>query len=294
VRFPPTGRAEIPDAIRERCNRVYALQAADRERLRATVPELIRRLDLTTGVLTAMTCDHRFALLLENWAASCDRAGIDCRESTVVFPTDPRAHAHVETLGFVSYFDAESRCLSAMTDSAIYGDHAWTAHMFHQNWVIANLLELPADVLFQDVDLIWRKDPRPFLVEQANAGADIQAMYDGPNSRFQPLYANSGFMYLRNSNRVRSFWAEVYARHEMVAYYHSQQQPLNVLLATYAHRGLDVRILDEERFANGHRYCGGRTPPPDPWVVHNSWTADLAEKRRRYEANDLWFLDRGR
>jgi len=157
--------------------------------------------------------------------------------------------------------------------------------------VIEQALACHVDVLFQDVDVVWRHDPVPELQALAAQGADIQVMYDGPNSRFQPLYANSGFMYLRNTSRVRDFWAEVCANHEWVGYYRSQQEPLNVLLAAHAHRGLDVRVLDEDRFANGHLYCGGRTPPDDPWVIHVSWTPDLATKLERYEANNLWFLD---
>lgn len=269
---------------------MYAEQAEDDQRLALAMPGLLARMDLSAGAIIGMTCDDQFSLLLENWAASCSRSEIDCRSSTIVFATDLEAHDRAEALGLVSYFDAKSSFLQKVTTSGQYGDAAWTEYMFHQNWVIKNLLQLPVDLLFQDVDLVWRRDPRPRLMEQARDGADIQAMYDGPNQRYQPLYANSGFMYFRNSPEVRAFWAEVYARHDMVAYYRSQQVPLNVLLAAHAHRGLDVRILDEERFANGHLYCGGRTAPADPWVVHNSWTKDIAEKLRRYEQNELWFL----
>jgi hypothetical protein len=133
-------------------------------------------------------------------------------------------------------------------------------------------------------------DPLPALSEAAAAGADIQAMYDGPNGRFEPMYANSGFMYFQNSVRVRDFWEEVYSRHDMVGYFRSQQEPLNVLLAAHAQRSLHVVVLDEERFANGHLYCGGRTPPADPWVVHHSWTANLEQKLKRYIDSELWFL----
>lgn len=278
--------AESQAAVR----RVYDAQSEDDERFAAAMPSLQVDLDLSGGVVTAMTCDRRFVLLLENWAASCVRHGIDIRNSTIVFPTDLEAHRRAESCGFISYFDSESLLIASMGDSGTYGDPAWTDYMYHQNWVIKNLFRFPGNVLFQDVDLVWRRDPRPFLAQQAKEGADIQAMYDGPNGRFQPLYANSGFMYFQNTPPVRAFWAEVMAQHDMIAYYRSQQEPLNVMLAAHAHRGLDVRILDEQRFANGHLYCGDRQAPDDPWVMHNSWTADLAEKLRRFEAFDLWFL----
>ena len=293
IRFHPRGRAEIPDAIRERCERVYALQADDTARFASVAADLRDRLDPTTRTVTAMTCDERFVILFENWAAGCDQAGIDCRTSTVVFPTDRATASRVEELGFVAHFDDESELLRGMTPSRQYGDRSWADYMYHQNWVIEQMLDLTPDIdlLFQDVDVVWRHDPRPALRATAEADADIQAMYDGPNPRFQPLYANSGFMYFRNNERVRSFWSEVIAKHELVGYYSSQQAPLNVMLAAHAQRGLGVRILDEDRFANGHLYCGGRTSPDDPWVVHHSWTRDLAQKLARYDQHGHWYLD---
>jgi hypothetical protein len=282
---------EIPEAVRLRCRRVEELQVVDSTRFAAAAPALLDRFELSNGVLTTMTCDDRFSILFANWAAACDQHAIDVRESTLVFATDERARERVESLGFVTYFDDESQLLADMKPSGRYGDLVWTEFMYHQNWVIAQVLALGVDVLFQDVDVVWRHDPVSFLQTEAAQGAHIQVMYDGPNQRFQPLYANSGFIYLHNTPEVRNLWAEVCAHRELVGYYRSQQEPLNVILAAHAHRGLDVRVLDEDRFANGHRYCGGRTPPDDPWVVHLSWTRDLATKLERYASHDLWFLD---
>lgn len=292
VRFHVAGSAEISDAITAQCDEVYHLQAQDSARFASASTDLFERLDASVGSVIAMTCDHRFSTLFANWAASCDHHGIDVRSSTIVFPTDGQAFDRIEALGFVAYHDPDSALVRAMSPSGSYADPAWVQYMYHQNWVIEELLGIEAgiDVLFQDVDVVWRRDPRPVLSANAANGIDVQAMYDGPNPRFQPLYANAGFMYMRNSPAVHSFWDEVYANHPMIGYYRSQQEPLNVLLAAHAHRGLEVLVLDEDRFANGHLYSGSRTAPADPWVVHHSWTADLATKLERYVASDTWFL----
>lgn len=273
---------------------VYAHQDADAKRFRKAMPALVSRLEPDLGVVTAMTLNHRFGELFENWAASCDAHGIDVRRSTIVMPTDAQAHEMVESLGFVSWFDPQSEMLATMAPSGRYGDDDWVQFMYHQNWVVKQLLALPGrpDVLFQDVDLVWRRDPRPYLGGRARAGIDLQAMYDGPSPRFQPLYANTGFMYLANTAATRTFWDVIYAYHDMVAFYRSQQEPLNVVLAIHAQQDLAVEILDDEAFTNGFRYCGGRTAPTDPMVVHHSWTADINQKLDRYEANGHWYLDR--
>lgn len=184
IRVHSVHRPEIPDHARRKTERVYELQSEDDVRFDAAIAGLLGRLDLSDGAVTAMTCDHEFVPLLENWAASCDRSGIECRAATVVFPTDRDAFDRIESLGFVTYFDEESQFLSEMTQSAAYGDTAWTDYMYHQNWVIKKLLGFPADVLFQDVDLVWRYDPIPHLRRQASDGVDIQAMYNGPNPRY--------------------------------------------------------------------------------------------------------------
>lgn len=294
IQFPSIHQPEVREAVLEHVADVYRQQGLDGDRFAMASAELMKCLDLSAGVVVGMTCDHRFSRLFENWVAACDRFAIECRSHTIVFATDVDARQVAQRLGFVVYHDEESELLAAMTESRSYGDVKWVEYMYHQNWVIGNLLkfgrDVGVDVLFQDVDVVWRRDPLPTLSEAAAAGVDIQIMYDGPNRRFQPMYGNSGFMYFQNSVSVRDFWDEVYSRHDMVGYFRSQQEPLNVLLAAHAHRSLHVVVLDEERFANGHLYCGGRTPPADPWVVHHSWTANLEEKLKRYIDSELWFL----
>ncbi len=291
IRFHGAVPPKVPEHLLEHVARVYKLQEADSARFAAARPGLLARLRPDRQATIAMNCDERFVALFENWAASCDHAGINTRDCTLVFTTDLQAKQRVEALGYVAYLDEDSELLASLGDSETYGDIAWCQYMFHQNWVIKQLLMFDTDVLFQDVDLVWTRDPVELLHGQADDGAAIQAIYDGPNGRFQPLYANSGFMYFRPTQQVRSFWDQVYAEHRWVAYYRSQQEPLNVLLAAYAHRGLDVRILEEDIFANGHLYCGNRTAPDDPWITHMSWTANLEEKLERYRAFNLWFLD---
>ena len=290
IRFPRRERLELSTRVVETARRVSELQLDDTTRFDRNRETLLRQLDASAGVLIVMTCDERFVPLFENWVASCDQSGVEIRQRTLLFPTDLASKEHAEDLGIVTYFDKESALLREMTGSHRYSDFEWTMYMHHQNWVIQQVLQFDVDILFQDVDVVWRHDPTPYLATHAAGGVHIQAMYDGPNPRFQPHYANSGFLYFRADPTTRQFWAEVYRHGEMVSYYQSQQEPFNVLLAAHAQRSVEVVVLDDDRFANGHRYCGNRSTPSDPWVVHHSWTVDLAEKLDRYEGNGHWFL----
>lgn len=115
---------EVSEALLERVRRVYSSQAADEVRFGQAAPDLFARLDSSVGVLVAMTCDHWFARLFENWAASCVWHGTDVRSSTIVFPTDRQAQERIERLGFLTYFDQDSELLFGMRESGAYGDLA--------------------------------------------------------------------------------------------------------------------------------------------------------------------------
>ena len=210
-------------------DRVAAMQAEHDRHFDATVDGLLTQLDVSDGHVIVMTFDTRFAPLFENWAASCDRADIAVRGRTLVFPTDAVACERAESLGFVASFDPSSPLLASMGRSAVYGDPRWTEYMHHQNWVIQRTLHLGLAVLFQDADVVWRRDPTPALAQRAAVGTHLQAMYDGPNPRFRPLHANSGFLYFADAEPVREFWTEVYRRADLVARYRSQQEPLTLL-----------------------------------------------------------------
>ena len=79
--------------------------------------------------------------------------------------------------------------------------------MWYKAFSIFLLLRMNINVLFQDVDLVWFKDPFPFFREEILkskekakiTGSDVEGFFsdDGQRSlRYAPFYANSGFYYL--------------------------------------------------------------------------------------------------
>ena len=60
------------------------------------------------------------------------------------------------------------------------------------------------DVLFQDADVIWLRDPLAYFAEEAAPAVDTFWMDDGARtSRYAPYFANSGFYYLRANDRTQ-------------------------------------------------------------------------------------------
>ena len=62
------------------------------------------------------------------------------------------------------------------------------------------------DILFQDVDIVWYKNPLDYFHNQTSqiSNFDVYFQDDGAHSlRYAPFSANSGFYYVRNNDRTR-------------------------------------------------------------------------------------------
>lgn len=62
------------------------------------------------------------------------------------------------------------------------------------------------DVLFQDADVIWLRDPLLEYFHKPEVAGDFDVYFqdDGARStRFAPFFANSGFYYFRSNPRVQ-------------------------------------------------------------------------------------------
>lgn len=244
------------------------------------------------NTVLAMTLNRGFCDLLLNWVASCDRHDIDVRSWTVIAALDEETAARIEALGFTVYLASPDYGRPGPDAATAYGDPAFRDMMFPKTAIVQDLLEIGHDVLFQDVDVIWKKDPGKMLFDPGRAVLDAQFMYDGPNPHYGPLHANSGFFLLRNNGRTRKFWGQVFDHFDKVYAYAGQQRHINMLLVAHYFRGLRLDILPEAAFANGHLFSSDDVSglPADPAVVHFSWTRDLAHKMDKYHRADLWYL----
>lgn len=262
------------------------------ERL-AVLRELCRRMDRDTFV--ASTFNKGFTSMLANWAASCDRHHIDCRAATILFPMDEDADRFARDLGFATYFDGTSYGELPTEPSKAFGDADFVKCMFIKTAMIQDLLVLGHDVLLHDIDMVWFKDPLPYLRAQAKEqGHDFLFMYDGINPLYQPLYYNSGFAYINNNEFSRYAWQLIFDSYDWMVYYQSNQVVVNIVINALRERGLRTLRLAENKFVNGHIVVkaikeGVRLAEPE-YVVHMSWTANLSHKIERLKQHGMWYL----
>ena len=155
------------------------------------------------------------------------------------------------------------------------------------------------DVLFQDADVIWLRDPLAYFAEEADPAVDTFWMDDGARtSRYAPYFANSGFYYLRANDRTKNLMYRMLQSFDSIITFRSHQHVLDQHLIEHSSRfGLSVVTLDKQQFPQGqvfHRskstmqaFVDGRLRP---YVFHMCWTANEKDKLKYLQNLGLWFL----
>ena len=233
--------------------------------------------------------------MFENWAASCDRRGIDCRAFTLLFPMDEDADAFARKLGFQTYFDGVSYGDLPKEAAEAFGDDDFRKCMFAKIATTQDMLEIGADIIRQDVDMVWLHDPRSDLTRRMDRESlDFLFMDDGPNPLYQPLHYNSGFVCIRNNPCVRYAWDLVFSNYARILHYGGEQRLINVVLNFLRNRGLRCDRLPEDIYVNGHVISKAMRDdeplPASSAVIHTSWTANIEPKLIHLERFGHWYL----
>ena len=166
-------------------------------------------------------------------------------------------------------------------------------------------LLLNYDVLFQDVDIVWFKDPMPFFQNASDpkvTNFDVLFQHDGSDSvRYAPYSANSGFYYVRANKRSQYLFTSLLYHSDLIITWDSHQQVLIQLLAEHSSLfGLNVKVFDRETeyFPGGWQYhsrkqfmkslIDGET---DSYIFHMSWTENKDNKLLFLRQLGQWFVN---
>jgi len=293
IDLPEPIESEIPSQKAELLHQQYAKNSVERE---ASLQEIYQQLGRPDDLII-MICCNKFAPLLALWLLSCDQNNIDVRDKTIVFTLDLEAHKKAIEIGLQSYL-LDPQHYYAAGGSVNFGDGIFMETMFYKNAVIVDALKLGANILFQDVDLIWLRDPLAYLKVE-NLTSDIQIMHDGVNPRHYPYYANTGFFYLRNTNVTKAVFET--AMHNTTAIFKTggHQPALNRILHHFAmYNLLDLTVLAENLFLNGHLFNlkRGTNPKANYWqtdgfVIHYSWTGNYQQKIDKLKMFNFFNID---
>eukprot|EP01065_Artemidia_motanka_P022481 TRINITY_DN2669_c1_g1_i1.p1 TRINITY_DN2669_c1_g1~~TRINITY_DN2669_c1_g1_i1.p1 ORF type:complete len:558 (+),score=61.05 TRINITY_DN2669_c1_g1_i1:101-1774(+) len=268
----------------------------DLETVSADLRTILRQINRKGAGVTVMTTNMGDMELLLNWRCSALAKGIDI-SNVLVIASDETSRAALAEVGMTA---VHFKAFGSMPENSAksYGDKTFGAMMWMKVISVWLVARLGFNVLFQDADLVWFKDPWDYLKEK-HAGDDTVWMDDSARSeRFGPYYANSGFYFVRDNDRGLQFAQELVFHTDQIITSGSHQAVAASMLADGRSRyALRVGILDPDQFASGayfhYRIDWMRSALLDrrePYVFHMCWTKNKEEKITFLKVAKWWWL----
>ena len=254
------------------------------------------------NTVIVMVCNFGQAELLMNFVCSSKSRGFDI-SNILVFTTDQETTDLAEALGLKAYFDKRNFGDIPTEAARRYGDARFVAMMMAKVISVQLVSMLGYDFLFQDVDVVWFKNPLEYFQNESGLAQNYDIFFqdDGGHSiRYAPYSANSGFYFVRHNDRTRHFLTSLLMTGDLVLSTDSHQQALIALLAEHVSLyGLKAKVLsrDTEEFPGGyqfhqksHKYMkdffAGQV---HPYIFHMSWTMNKDNKLLFFKQMGEWF-----
>eukprot|EP00483_Globobulimina_turgida_P009619 UN09638 len=163
------------------------------------------------------------------------------------------------------------------------GAHRWVVSL--QIAIISDLIALGFDVITQDSDIIYIKNPLYFVMQQQFKHVDIQMMVDARNDRRGP--GNSGFYIVRSNCKTKVFMETMIKLIGAVLVARSDQILWNTLINEKSFRMLNFATFPIEYFVGGNQInikyeTKQKDLPPNALLIHACWTTDQFDKIEKF------------
>lgn len=188
--------------------------------------------------------------VLLNFICSCRASKIDL-SNAIVFVAQKSYLKLVRSLGVKAFFHTY---LGKMpTTSFTYADDSFSRMMWFKASTVYLVAAAGWNILFQDADLVWLKDPIEYLKAFQH---DMVFMDDGIRSpRFSPFFINSGFYYLENNAKTMYMQERFLRTAGEISFTHSHQQGfIRHITETHFLFGMQIQVLDKFLFPSGYMY----------------------------------------
>lgn len=228
------------------------------------------------NTIILMAFNHGELNLFINWVCSCKMHHLNI-DHLLVYAADAKLKKVLDEMGISNFHLPELFGNFKETTSRAFGNHEWLEFGQLKMLITKPLLDGGFNVLFQDVDMIWFKDPIANTVsDETIEGNDMVFQHVGfPRWTFSPVEANSGFFYMRGNAFSRWCWDRMFYGHETIGLWSTSQQ-----LSLNHHLGLcqaiyDVKVATYDRLTY-----------PSGWVTQNKTLLEIISNRAELLALD--------
>ena len=268
--------------------------------IKARLKPILEKIQIQKTVVV-LTSNHGHSELLMNFACSARARGFDL-QNVLIFPTDLETKELADGMGLSTFYEEKLMASVPKHAAGVYGDSTFTSAMFAKVLCVQLVNELGYDLLFQDVDVVWYKNPLDFFHDKALPKFDLFFQDDGSRQeRYAPYSANSGFYYVRSNERTRHFFRQLLFSSDLIDAWNSHQQVLIALLGEHSSVfGLSVKIFPKEmeEFPGGvqfHRWKEAMKKimrgESKAYIFHMSWTENKDDKVQFFQQMGEWFLN---
>jgi hypothetical protein len=280
------------------------------------------------NAIVVMVCNRGHSEMLMNFVCNAHAKGKDTEEalkSILIFATDNDTHMLAQSLGLKSFWSPTVFGGTPEAAAGKYGDDVYSEIMLTKVYCIHLISQLGYDLLFQDVDIVWYKNPLPFfyndLPEKNFVANEWDMVYQDDGARtlfFSPYSANTGFYFVRNNRKTQNFFNQLLMSGDAILQTGSHQNVLIVMLAEHASlHAMRTKTWSrmEEEFPGGHAYhvrgdfmkklvlsknstegrgliesAMDKEDAVDPYIFHMSWTEGKDNKLKFFEQLGEWYL----
>ena len=276
------------------------------EALKRAVTDEVSLLTNTTrlaeaGPVVIMAVNEGDLVLLLNFACSMARAGAaTAGVPTLVFTNSPEMKASIDALGGSVrgiYHHSFPAMGMGQRSSEAYLDKAFGEAMWFKAMAAFIVAETGLDLLFQDADVVWFRNPFEYFA--ATPRADVYYSDNGLRTmRMAPAFANSGVYFVRSNPRSRHFLQSVLLAYDSTALTGSHQTVFNEKLAEALELGrLSPQPLPADLFPHGLKVVRDRAYMEalarglrSPYLFHMCWTANKEQKMANFRSSGMLYL----
>jgi hypothetical protein len=272
----------------------------------ARLRPIVRKIAVKNTVVV-LVCNHGQSELLMNFVCNARSRGLDLTP-VLVFASDPETRDLAEGLGVTVFYDEINYSGIPKEAAGAFGDSTFATIVLAKAYCVQIISMLGYDLLFQDVDVMWYRNPLEFFHNMSSstsnsnmAGYDIYFQDDGNRytASYAPYCANAGFYYVRSNHKTRNLLNHYLMSGDFVLSSHNDQHVLSTLVQEHASLfGLRVKTLEDTLFPTGYAYHnemdymkGLISGDQKPYVFHMSWTHNKTDKIRYYQQMGEWFVE---
>ena len=196
-----------------------------------------------------------------------------------------------------------SHSLNAMT----YGEQGYKKLMSHRPAIIQKELELGYHIIFSDIDVVWKKNPLPYINDAREDDESVHILSQGekPGGKQSLCPGFTIFLSCPETIALINQW-----RLELDGKVAPNQGPFNQVVNDAMNNGIDVsyktsdgrsitekrafkaKSLSQKLFPQGNWYGGmSGNDREKAVIVHGNWIKGYKEKINRFRKWGLWVMD---